>query len=194
MLKSIITEIPTFLLAGHETTSNLMTWVLLQLAFNPSVQTALREECRANPLPTSSHDSDPLDAADLSALDKLPLLDAVIRETLRQCSPVTSVGRAAVKDDIIPLAKSFVDCDGIIRDSIHIKKGDALYIPIKVINNSVDLWGPDAEEWKPERWMPGHEHPGVPTTVKGIPGVWGNMLSFLGGGRACIGFRFSIYE
>jgi hypothetical protein len=47
-------------------------------------------------------------------------------------------------------------------------------------------------EWKPERWLAGAK--GVPDAVKGVPGVWGNVLSFLGGPKACIGYRFSLYE
>jgi cytochrome P450 len=196
VLISDTTEIPTFLLGGHETTSTLMSWVLLQLASNPSVQAALRDECRANPLPAASPDfeSSPLDADELSSLDKLPLLDAVIRETLRLHPPVTNVGRAAVKDDIIPLTRPFVNRDGVVQDTITIKKHDAIYVPIILINQSVELWGTDAEEWKPERWMAGHGHAGVPAAVKDIPALWGNMLSFLAGPRACIGFRFSLYQ
>jgi hypothetical protein len=34
----------------------------------------------------------------------------------------------------------------------------------------------------------------VPETVKSVPGVWGNVLSFLGGAHACIGYRFSLLE
>ena len=41
---------------------------------------------------------------------------------------------------------------------------------------------------RPERW----EHP--PTGTEDIPGVWGHVLSFLGGPRACIGYRFSVVE
>lgn len=41
---------------------------------------------------------------------------------------------------------------------------------------------------RPERWA------NIPDTVTGIPGIWGNMLTFLGGPRACIGYRFSLVE
>lgn len=41
---------------------------------------------------------------------------------------------------------------------------------------------------RPERW----ENP--PEAISSIPGVWGHLLSFLGGPRACIGYRFSLIE
>jgi cytochrome P450 len=41
---------------------------------------------------------------------------------------------------------------------------------------------------RPERWE------SVPEAVSNIPGVWGNMLTFLGGPRSCIGYRFSLME
>jgi cytochrome P450 len=68
------------------------------------------------------------------------------------------------------------------------KKGDSLVVPIFLINRDPELWGPDADEWKPTRWE------GAGTLPAGIPGVWGNTMSFLGGSRACIGFKFSLYE
>ena len=42
-------------------------------------------------------------------------------------------------------------------------------------------------DWnRPERWESSNE------AVNAIPGVWGNMLTFLGGPHACIGYRFSL--
>ena len=41
---------------------------------------------------------------------------------------------------------------------------------------------------RPERWAD------LPAATANIPGVWGHLLTFLGGPRACIGFRFSLVE
>lgn len=62
------TEIPTFLLAGHETTSNGLTRTLWALSQHPDVQTHLREELRSFPLPADSRDSDPFSQEDIGAL------------------------------------------------------------------------------------------------------------------------------
>jgi cytochrome P450 len=63
-----------------------------------------------------------------------------------------------------------------------------VFVPILAINRSKALWGEDAGEFMPERWE------AVPEAVSGIPGVWGNMLTFLGGPHACIGYRFTLAE
>ncbi|KAF9229896.1 cytochrome P450, partial [Melanogaster broomeanus] len=64
-------------------------------------------------------------------------------------------------------------------------KGDPIFIPILAMNTSKELWGPDAHEFKCEN---------VPEAVSDIPGVWSHLLSFLGGPRACIGYRFAVVE
>jgi cytochrome P450 len=188
------TEIPTFVFAGHETTSSLASWLLYELASNPEVQSSLRAECSASPLPASSKDSEPLDVTELNTLDKLPWLDAVVREALRLHCPPPGINRTALKTEELPLSRPYVDRDGVLHESIAISEGDLLWVPILVVNRSVELWGPDAKEWKPERWINGSAHDGVPEAVKGIPGVYGNMLSFFGGNHSCIGFRFALYE
>lgn len=163
---NLLVEIPTFLVAGHETTSSLLTWILFRLSIHPEIQAALRAECRANPLPsTQPHGNDPLSAEALNELDHLPLLDAVVRETLRLHSPAGSI-RGAVKEDVIPLEKPFVDRSGAVRDSItyvhlmfglfrngklkrdRIAKGDDIFIPIQLVNQAPELWGPDSHEWE----------------------------------------------
>jgi cytochrome P450 len=127
-------------------------------------------------------------------LDKLPWLDAVVRETLRLDAPVPGINRSAVKSEMLPLSRPYVDQDGVLHESIAISEGDSLWIPLMVVNRSVELWGPDAKEWKPERWIDGSGHDGVPEAVKIIPGVYSNTMSFFGGIHSCIGFRFALYE
>jgi cytochrome P450 len=108
-------EIPTFLLAGHETTSSLLSWILFELAANPDTQARLRAECRKLSLPTGGA---PRDADRLAALDKLPQLDAVVRETLRLHAPAASTLRTAQQDDILPLSRPFVDTKGVEQTTI----------------------------------------------------------------------------
>ncbi|KAF8881924.1 cytochrome P450 [Gymnopilus junonius] len=172
----VLAQVPTFLVAGHETTSNDMA--LFALTQNTEAQTKLREE-----LFTIGTDNPNMDE-----LNSLPYLDAVVRETLRIHAPVVMTGRIAVQDDILPLGEPIRDVHGNLLDSIKIKKGQSVMIPVTAINRSKAIWGEDAKEFKPERW----QH--VPEAAGGIPGVWGNLMTFLGGPRACIGYRFSLVD
>ena len=80
-----------------------MTWALYALTQNKDIQTKLRQE-----ISNVSTDSPTMDD-----LNGLPYLDAVVRETLR-LYPVSSILRAARKDDCIPLSNSFTDRKGIV--------------------------------------------------------------------------------
>jgi cytochrome P450 len=142
------TEIPIFLIAGHETTANSLAFTLFELARRPDLQNQLRDEARQFALPSGTAGNEPLDSETLDALDQLPLLDAVVRESLRVHSPIETVGRVAVQDTVIPLAQPFVDIHGVTQDSVRINKGDLLTVPILSVNRSKELWGPDAELWK----------------------------------------------
>ncbi|KAK1234630.1 hypothetical protein PQX77_002169, partial [Marasmius sp. AFHP31] len=122
----------------------------------------------------------------MDQLNALPYLDAVVRETLRLLAPVQATIREATRDDVIPLSQPFVDQYGQKHDVLEIKKGQSVSIPIIAINKDKALWGSDAEEFKPERWE------NLPEAVTSIPGVWGNMMTFLGGPHGCIGWRFTI--
>ncbi|KNZ77019.1 Secologanin synthase [Termitomyces sp. J132] len=176
--QDVLAQIPTFLVAGHETTSTGTTWALYALTQDKAVQNKLREEL-------FSVDTD---NPTMDQLNALPYLDMVVRETLRVHSPVPSTIRIAVKDDLLPLGHPITDRKGVVHNFIKVTKGQMLFIPILAINRDKSIWGEDAAEFRPERW----EH--VPEAAANVPGVWGNMLTFLGGPRACIGYRFSLVE
>jgi cytochrome P450 len=174
----VMAQIPTFLIAGHETTSITMTWALYALTQNKDAQTKLREE-------VSSLSTDEPSMDDLNGLH---YLDFVVRETLRLYPPVPSVTREAMKDDCIPLSKPFTDTKGMVRNEIRIRKGQSVMIPICLINRDKSIWGEDSTEFKPERWA------NIPDAAASVHGVWSNLLTFIGGPRACIGYRFSLVE
>ncbi|TFK49501.1 cytochrome P450 [Heliocybe sulcata] len=176
----VLAQVPTFMIAGHETSSTGVTWCLYALSTNPSAQSKLRSELLSVPTDTPSMDE----------LNALPYLDAVVREMLRVHSPVPSTVRVAGRDDIIPLNRAFVDTKGREQTTVTVSKGDIIDIPIVPINRSKEIWGEDAHEFKPERWI---DHK-IPEAAMSVPGIWGHLLSFLGGPRACIGYRFALVE
>ncbi|KZV62140.1 cytochrome P450 [Peniophora sp. CONT] len=175
----VLAQVPTFLLAGHETTSTAVTWSLFALAQNQVAQDQLREEARA------CHDQE---EPSMETLDALPYLDCVVRETMRLFSPIASTLRVAMKDDVIPAAKEWVDNKGARRSGVRVCKGDFVFLPFLALSRSEAIWGDDAHEWKPERWSKG-----IPAAAS-VPGIWGNSFAFSGGSRACIGYRFSVIE
>ncbi|KAI0652715.1 cytochrome P450 [Trametes meyenii] len=167
-----------FLLAGHETTSTATTWALYALSQKHDVQQKLRDE-----LLSVSVDNPTMDE-----LMELPYLDNVVRETLRLHSPITMLVRETQHDDVLPLSQPFTDRFGNMHNEIQIAKGDKVVLPILAFHRSKEIWGEDALEFKPERWN------NPPEASSAIPGVWGHLLTFLGGPRACIGYRFSLVE
>ncbi|EIW75482.1 cytochrome P450 [Coniophora puteana RWD-64-598 SS2] len=173
-------QIPTFLVAGHETTSTATAWALFSLTQHPVAQSRLRNEVLTLPTDTPSMDE----------LNSLPYLEAVVREALRLHAPVPLSVRIAQQDDVIPLGTPFVDINGIKHESIKISKGDVISIPIMFTNRAPAIWGVDADKFRPERWIDG----AVPEGAHSIPGIWGNQMTFMGGPHACIGFRFSLLE
>ncbi|KAF7288855.1 Cytochrome P450 [Mycena chlorophos] len=190
--EDVIAQVPTFLVAGHETTSTA-----------PSFRAELL--------------SVPTDTPTMDELNALPYLECFVREASRLYAPVLGTGRNAVKDDVVPLGTPITDTKGNVVDSIRyassspptaacaaskslilfsddrVKKGQPFLVPIAALNKDTNIWGPDALEFKPERWET-TQPPPSDLLATAIPGVWGHMLTFLGGPRGCIGFRFSLVE
>ncbi|KAJ6517590.1 cytochrome P450 [Mycena vulgaris] len=174
----VVAQIPTFFLAGHETTSSATSWALHALSLNIPAQAKLRQE-----LLSISTENPTMDE-----LNSLPYLEMVVRETMRVHAPVVFLQRMAMEDDVLPLAKPYVDKTGKSHDSLLIPKGQVIHIPILAINTDTEIWGPGAGEFKPERWE------NVPEAATHVPGAWANIFTFFAGPHNCIGFRFSLVE
>lgn len=174
----LFSQIPTFLTAGHETVAAAVAWTLFALSQDLSIQNKLREELLSVKTETPSMDE----------LNSLPYFECVVRETMRLHSPVSGTTRVSAKDDLIPLEKPYKDKNGILRHEIPISKGDSIFIPILALNVHKDIWGDDALEFRPDRWAE------QPEKIHDFPGIYANMLTFLAGPRACIGYRFALVE
>ncbi|KAJ7609773.1 cytochrome P450 [Mycena polygramma] len=174
----VLAQIITFLVAGHVTTSTAVTWTLFALTQNTAAQSKLRAELLSLDTETPSMDQ----------LNELKYLDCVVREGLRVHGPVPHNMREAACDDVLPLKTPWTDAHGVVHESVMITKGTEVFIPMQMMNLDPDIWGDDAREFIPERWESPIEN------ANDVPGTWGNIISFIGGPRGCIGYRFSLVE
>jgi cytochrome P450 len=178
--EEVVAQMKVLLLAGYETTSISLTWALIELSRHPNVQTRLREELLAfGADPTY----DQLKAS-------LPYLDAVVHEILRLHPPVREFTRLAAADDVIPLSEPVRTVSGETTDSISIAKGTLITIPGAAINRSSAIWGPDAKEFKPDRWL---NKDGISGKAREVQGHR-HLLTFVDGPRTCLGKDFAITE
>ena len=108
------------------------------------------------------------------SLELLPYLDAVTKEQLRFFPSVPITGRQAVRDTLI-LGQP-------------IPTGTYVIMSPWAINRSKTLWGPDAQEFKPERWLAAGQG-----SLGGAKSPL-SLMTFLHGPRSCIGQAFSRAE
>ncbi|TFK25554.1 cytochrome P450 [Coprinopsis marcescibilis] len=183
--EEIYAQMRTILLAGHETSATTLCWVLLELARHPEVQEKLRREIREVERAIRARGGSDFTATDL---DNMTYLHAVIKESMRYHPALYQNYRQAARDDVIPLSKPIVGPDGQLTNSLPISKGTKIILSIAAYNRNQETFGEDAHEYNPERWLDSKEKKG-PTL-----GVYGNLLTFAGGIRTCIGWRFALYE
>ena len=170
--EDLVNQLMTFLVAGHETTASSFTWAIGMLCQHPEMQTRLRGEVRTHL--ESSLDKDAKRAVTPSEIDDLPYLNAICNETLRLFPPVPLTFRVAVEDNMI-LGQ-------------YIPKGTRIIISPWAVNANRELWGDDAAEFNPERWM----RPGTANTGGAESNY--SFLTFLHGPRSCIGQGFAKAE
>ncbi|EKM75570.1 hypothetical protein AGABI1DRAFT_132109 [Agaricus bisporus var. burnettii JB137-S8] len=175
--------IQTFIFAATDTTSSALARVFHILSMDTVAQDKLRKEIReAQRNGQLTYDQ----------LVSLPYLDAVCRETLRLFPPVNLPSvRIAGRDSMVPLSKPIIGKNGKEIREIMIPKGTNIMVSVTGSNTDPDIWGVDALEWKPERWLSA-----LPKSLEEarLPGVFSHMMTFLGGSRGCIGLNFSQLE
>lgn len=129
--KQIGDELMTFMLAGHETTSNALSWLWRELSLNPWAREKLFEE-----VDSAIGDRTPT----MDDMDSLPWTRACVEEAMRITPPVWMVGRRARADDEI--------------DGYLVPAGSSVMVLITMIHRDPKLW-PNPEGFDPNRFMPG---------------------------------------
>jgi cytochrome P450 len=172
--EGLVDQLMTFLAAGHETTGSSLTWAAYMLCVHPDVQARLREEVRSR-LPSLRSPDTTINSADL---DSLPYLSAFCSEVLRYFAPVRMIPRVAVHDTTLV--------------GQRIPKGTRVILGVWAMNKSKALWGDDALEFKPDRWLPKFE--GDTKAASGGASSNYAFMTFLHGPRSCIGQNFAKAE
>lgn len=133
--KQIRDEAITLILAGHETTANVMAWTWYLLSQNPAVEATLHRE-----LDTVLGGRTPV-YADFRAL---PYTDMVVKEAMRLYPPAYFIGRMAIEDTRI--------------GDFDVPKGTQIGIATFATHRDERWWDqPDA--FIPERWAEERERP-----------------------------------
>jgi len=175
--EEIVAQLNTLILAAYETTATLLTWCFHELSMHPNIQAKLREELWHLPS---------LEPAQLEG--KLPYLDAVTKECIRLHPTIPIIRRVVKAADRVPLS-SPICLNGQYTQSVYLPAGAELVIPVESLHRSPSIWGPDAEEFKPERWLDGS----LPKAAGAVRGCNG-LLTFLDGPRSCLGRGFAVAE
>lgn len=166
-----------FIIAGKDTSANTLSWFFFMMCKHPLVQEKVVEEIRSSSSSsaTGSKSGDGWDIDDFAlnlteeVLDRMQYLHAAITETLRLYPALPVDAKAAEEDDVLP-------------DGFKVAKGDVVNYPAYAMGRMTYLWGEDAEDFRPERWLEnGVFRPESPF----------KFLAFHAGPRTCLGKEFA---
>ncbi|KAJ7128780.1 cytochrome P450 [Mycena crocata] len=181
----MLAQMQTIMQAGHETTANTMSWTIFELTQHPEIQAKLRAEIQATERAMHARGDTEFSAADFEAM---PYTIAVMKETFRFHPVAFQSMREAARDEVLPLSKPMITKSGKTITELPIPKNMVLIISTAGYNRNPDVFGQDAHVFNPERWL--NDTVQMDTKI----GVYGNMMTFGSGIRACIGWRFAVYE
>jgi cytochrome P450 len=106
-----------------------------------------------------------------------------MKETLRM-HPIIFMGtRQAVEDQVIPLSQPLKLSDGRSITEIPVSKGQNIWINFPGYNRLPSIFGENAHEFNVDRWLDNR----LGDLQAGSVGVYGNLITFSHGPRACIG-------
>ncbi|APA15520.1 hypothetical protein sscle_15g102900 [Sclerotinia sclerotiorum 1980 UF-70] len=166
--KQLRDELLNILLAGRDTTASLLSNTFHILARRPDIWEKLKAEV------DELHGERP----DYETMKGMKYIKYVLNESLRLYPVVPSNARFSRRDTVLPVG------GGPDRTSpIFIPKGSAVAWSTYSMHRRTDIFGPDAEEFRPERWAP----------EEGLRPGWG-YLPFNGGPRICVGQQFALAE
>ncbi|XP_066345696.1 cytochrome P450 704C1-like [Miscanthus floridulus] len=160
-----------FVIAGRDTTAGTLSWFLYVLCRNQHIQDRVAREVRA----ATTGDRDVRAQQFVAfltedAISRMQYLHAVLTETLRLYPAVPIDVKCCFSDDTLP-------------DGYAVKKGDMVNYQPYPMGRMEFLWGADAEEFRPERWL---DDDGV-----FVPESPFKFTAFQAGPRVCLGKEFA---
>ena len=153
-------QLLNILLAGRDTTASLLGWLFFCLARDPARYKKLRETV----IEEFGTYEKPYEIT-FAKLKSCQYLQQCNNETLRLYPVVPFNSRYANKDTTIPRGGGK---DG--KSPIFIPKGSAVDYSVHSMHRRKDIWGPDADEFRPERFenrKPGWEF--LPVSILHLP-------------------------
>ncbi|RLL96454.1 hypothetical protein CFD26_104923 [Aspergillus turcosus] len=159
------------LLAGRDTTASLLSSTFFYLARHPNVWTKLRQV-----IVEEFGDAEHPKEITQTKLKDIPYLRYVLNEVLRLLPPVPANFRVALKDTTLPVGGGPDQ-----KAPVYIRKGTIVTYSVYAMHRRTDFYGPDANEFRPERWE-----------ENGRRG-W-EYLPFNGGPRICLGQQYALTE
>jgi len=155
----------SFLLAGRETTSSALTWFFWLLSPRPDVQLRIRDEIAA--VRARRAQGDDVVGFDLDELREMHYVHAAITESMRLYPPVPVNTLRAETDDVLP-------------DGTALQAGWFVAYNSYGMGRMESIWGRDAREYRPERWL----NPADGTFRPDSPF---RFVAFHAGPRLCLG-------
>ncbi|KAH3946677.1 hypothetical protein HBI56_068140 [Parastagonospora nodorum] len=158
-------QVLNVLSAARDTISSLMSSCIWKCTRYPEIMAKLRREVDLFEGRTPTYQE----------IKDMKYMNYMIKEILRLYPPVPFNARVATKNTCLPTGGG---PDG--KSPVFIKKGGRVVYQVFSTHRRRDIWGDDAEEFRPERWE--HIRPGF------------GYLPFNGGPRICPGQPFALVE